>query len=72
MSDRYMRLVAHVTEAITTDDYDQSERLADVYLSADETGKDLLVRAFICLCGYQLKTLMANADLVDTTAPESH
>jgi hypothetical protein len=72
MTDRYMRLVAHITDAIATDDYDQSGRLADIYLSADAAGKDLLDRAFICLCGYQLKTLIASADLDDTTAPESH
>ena len=71
MSDRYMRLVAHVTGAIVTDDYDQSDRLADLYLSADDAGKDLLDRAFICLCGYRLKTLMENADLDDPTAPAS-
>ena len=72
MAYRHMRLVTQISEAIATDDYDRSERLADIYLSADEAGKDLLDRAFICLCGYQLKTLMANADLDDTTAPESH
>jgi hypothetical protein len=67
-----MRLVAHITDAIARDDCDQSVRLADIYLSADEAGKDLLDRAFTCLCGYQLKTLMEGADLEDPTAPESH
>jgi hypothetical protein len=71
MTDRFMRLVSHVTDAIAIDDYDQSDRVAEIYLPADEAGKDILDRAFICLCGYQLKTLMANADLDDTTAPES-
>jgi hypothetical protein len=72
ITDRYMRLDAHITEAIATDDYDQSDRLADIYLSADEAGKDLLDRAFICLCWYQLKTLMSNGDLDDITAPGIH
>jgi hypothetical protein len=67
-----MRLVAHINEAMATDDCDQSDRLADIYLSADEAGKDLLDRAFTCLCGWQLKTLMENADLDDPTAPEDH
>jgi hypothetical protein len=72
MSDRYMRLMAHINAAMARDVYDQSVRLADVYLAADDVGKDLLDRAFTCLCGYRLKTLMANADLDDPTAPESH
>lgn len=68
MTDRYSNLVANITEAIATDDYDQSERLADIYLSADDAGKDVLDRAFICLCGWQLKTLMENCDSEIPTA----
>lgn len=35
MTGRYSQLVAHITNAIVADDDDQSEMLADVYLSAD-------------------------------------
>lgn len=61
MDDRYAQLVERITYAMATDD-DQSERLADMYLDADEAGKDILDKAFICLCGYQLKTLMAECE----------
>jgi hypothetical protein len=67
-----MRLVAHISDAMVNDDCDQSERLADIYLSADDAGKDLLDRAFTCLCGYRLKTLMEGANLDDPTVPESY
>jgi hypothetical protein len=70
MTDRYMRLVAHITDEMRNDDDDQSERLAALYETADEKGKDILDQAFICLCGWSLKTLMANADLSDSTAPD--
>jgi hypothetical protein len=72
MSDRYMRLVAHINYAMAHDAYDQSEKLAETYLSADIFGRELLDRAFTCLCGCRLKTIMENADLDDPTAPESH
>lgn len=72
MTDRYMRLVAHISEAIANDDCDQSDKLADIYLSADEAGKGLLDHAFWCLCGWQLKTLMENADRDHPTAPQEH
>jgi hypothetical protein len=68
MDNRYAQLVERITYAIATDDDDQSERLADVYLEADEGGKDVLDRAFICLCGYQLKTMMAECVKHETTA----
>lgn len=70
MNDRYAQFVSHISNAIATDDYDQSEKLADVYLSADVAGKDVLDRAFICLCGYQLKTLMSECSAEVTTAPD--
>ena len=40
MDNRYAQLVERITYAIATDDDDQSERLADVYLEADEGGKE--------------------------------
>ena len=58
MSDQYSQLVSQIFGAIANDDYDQSERLANVYLSADEAGKELLDQAFMCLCGWKLATLM--------------
>lgn len=66
MNDQYAQLVERITYAIATDDDDQSERLADVYLGADDAGKDVLDRAFICLCGWQLKTLMTACENNET------
>jgi hypothetical protein len=62
MTDRYERLVAHIYEKIANDDEDQSQMLADIYLSADDSSKDVLDRAFICLCGWQLQTLMKQVE----------
>jgi hypothetical protein len=44
--------------------------LANVYLSADEAGRDVLDRAFICLCGWQLSTLMKQCADVGTRGEE--
>lgn len=68
MADRYDALVTLITEAIATDDDDQSQRLADEYLSADDAGKDLLDRVFVCLCGWELKTLMRNCEARNQTS----
>lgn len=62
MEDRYDSLVAHIAEQIAIDDDDQSRMLADVYETATEVQKDALDRAFICLCGWSLKTLMKQID----------
>jgi hypothetical protein len=62
MADRYENLITHIADLIATDDYDQSQMLAEVYVAADEAGKEILDRAFICLCGYQLSTLMTQVD----------
>ena len=61
MSDHYAFLIAEIGGAMANDDCDvadQSERLANLYLSADETGRDLLDQAFTCLCGWRLATLL--------------
>lgn len=58
MNDDYANLVAQVARAILSDDDDQSEQLAEVYLTGTEAQKDALDRAFICLCGWSLKTLI--------------
>lgn len=54
----YSNLVAQVSKAMYSDDDDQSEMLAGIYLSSNEVEKDVLDRAFTCLCGWSLKTLM--------------
>lgn len=71
MTERYSRLVAHITNEILMDDEDQSEMLADVYLSADQAGKDALDKAFICLCGWQLSTLMKQCATSGSTSEEA-
>ena len=63
MSDRYMRLIAHISNAMCSDDTDQSVRLATLYDAADDRGKDLLDQAFICLCGWSMKTLIEQSAL---------
>lgn len=71
MSDRYARLVTHIFEQMANDDEDQSQMLADIYLSVDDAGKDVLDRAFICLCGWQLQTLMKQVDQLAPNTEEA-
>lgn len=71
MSDRYARLVAHIFEQMANDDEDQSQMLADIYHSADDAGKDALERAFICLCGWRLQTLMKQVDQLAPNTEEA-
>lgn len=69
----YSNLVAQVSKALFSDDDDQSEMLAGIYLNANQAEKDILDRAFICLCGWSLRTLMDRCEqegVQDTTKPE--
>lgn len=73
MEGAYSNLVAQVSKAMFSDDDDQSEMLANLYTEANQAEKDLLDRAFICLCGWSLKTLMDRCEQEgpqDTTRPE--
>ena len=73
MDGAYSNLVAQVSKALFSDDDDQSEMLANLYLEANQAEKAVLDRAFICLCGWSLKTLMDKCEregLQDTTNPE--
>jgi hypothetical protein len=73
MDCNYGNLVAHVSKAMFSDDDDQSEMLAGIYLSANQVEKDVLDRAFICLCGWSLRTLMSKCEqegIQDSTTPE--
>lgn len=61
MSNCYEYLLVDIQAAMSQDDCDaadQSARLAQLYLSADEAGKELLDQAFTCLCGWRLSTLL--------------
>lgn len=69
----YSNLVAQISKAIHSDDDDQSEMLANIYLSANEAEKAVLDNAFICLCGWSLNTLLSKCEhegVQDTTNPE--
>lgn len=73
MDSKYSNLVAHVSKAVFSDDDDQSEMLARLYLDGNQAEKDILDRAFACLCGWSLKTLMDRCEqecVQDTTMPE--
>jgi hypothetical protein len=73
MDGKYSSLVAHISKAFFSDDDDQSEMLADIYRSANEAEKVVLDNAFVCLCGWSLKTLMSKCEkegVQDTTTPE--
>jgi hypothetical protein len=73
MECNYSNLVSHVSKEMFSDDDDQSQMLADIYLSASQAEKDVLDRAFICLCGWSLKTLMDRCEkrgVQDTTRPD--
>jgi hypothetical protein len=69
----YSNLVAQISKAMHFDDDDQSEMLANIYLSANEAEKAVLDSAFICLCGWSLTTLMSKCEkegVQDATTPE--
>ncbi|HEX2598694.1 MAG TPA: hypothetical protein VHL05_07975 [Terriglobales bacterium] len=73
MEPNYSNLVAHISKEMFSDDDDQSEMLASIYLTANQAEKDVLDRAFICLCGWSLNTLMKRCEkegVQDTTAPD--
>lgn len=56
-----MNLIERITDEMATDTDNmakQSAMLADTYTSADEAGKKLLDDAFVCLCGWSMKTLL--------------
>jgi hypothetical protein len=44
----------------------QSALLEEAYDTADDAGKALLDTAFICLCGYSLKTLREQPEVDNT------
>jgi hypothetical protein len=70
---KYGNLVAHILKAMSSDDEDQSEMLADIYLLGSQAEKDVLDRAFICLCGCSIETLMNKCEkegIQDTTTPD--
>ena len=56
-----MSIVSRVQEYIATDDDDQSERLLNEYQEAGPKEKEAIDNAFICLCGYSLATIIAEA-----------
>jgi hypothetical protein len=73
MNGIYSNLIAHISKEMHSDDDDQSDMLADIYLSATEAEKAVLDSAFICLCGWSLKTLMSRCEkdgVQDTMSPE--
>lgn len=73
MDSTYSNLVAECTKAILSDDDDQSEMLANLYLDANHPEKEMLDRAFTCLCGWSLGTLMdrcVQGQGEDTTSPD--
>jgi hypothetical protein len=56
-----MNLIERITQEMADDDDNltkQSELLAETYESADDAGKKLLDDAFVCLCGWRMKTLL--------------
>jgi hypothetical protein len=63
MVEQYAGLISHIHQAISSDDTDQSQKLADLYLSTNEAGRELLDQAFACLCGWQLQTLMKQVQI---------
>lgn len=54
-----MTLIEHIQMAMLGVDSDDSEQLAQLYRSAPPEGRKLLDEAFICLCGWNLQTLLA-------------
>jgi hypothetical protein len=60
-----MNLIEIITREMADDEDNltkQSELLEEAYLEADEAGKALLDKAFICLCGWSLQHLIEKAE----------
>jgi hypothetical protein len=68
-----MNLIDTIAAEMRDDDDDldrQSELLATEYRDASPAGRELLDRAFACLCGWSLKTLLTRPELdPDTPQP---
>lgn len=58
VSERHSQLISHIYDSIGSDEDNQSERLASLYLAANDCGKALLDEAFTCLCGWRLGSLL--------------
>jgi predicted transcriptional regulator len=57
-------LINAVEDAMSSDDADrdrQSEKLDTLYSEATDVERAVLDKAFVCLCGWTLKTLISEA-----------
>lgn len=54
MEGMYSNLVAQVSKTMFSDEDDRPERLANLYLEANQAEKDMLYKTFICLGGWSL------------------
>lgn len=54
-----MPLIEKILQLILSDHEDQSDRLQSLYESCVANEKEVIDQAFICLCGYSLKTILA-------------
>lgn len=52
-------LIEKIQQLMLSDTEDQSERLKSLYESCVANEKEAIDQAFICLCGYSLKTILA-------------
>lgn len=60
-----MNLIDRIARELETDETDtnnQSERLIDAYLCANDAGRELVDTIFTCLCGWKLSTLLDRGD----------
>jgi hypothetical protein len=55
-------VLAALTQAILTDDMNQSDRLVRLYESSDMDEKDLIDRLLIIICGYSMPTLIEKSE----------
>ena len=56
-------VIAALTDAILTDDVNQSRRLIALYEGGDTAKKEFIDEILIILCGYSLPTLITMAEV---------
>jgi len=55
-------VISALSEAILSDDANQSERLVRLYTDSEPSAKDLIDDVLIIVCGYSLPTLIRKAE----------
>jgi len=63
-----LNLIHRIMNEMFSDDGDDSDRLAALYVNANDQEKAILDNAFMCLCGWKLETLITPTEVTDLQA----